>query len=348
MNDIYVPVLRWKRAERSALESLPSSDHSRLKPLLEPTPNVTTRSLSKLSRPEVISLWAEQIERARGSHPVFLDLNHVWDLVRDPAGAHVLSLLTGDAQARRLSITPVVAPGSRAVDKAAARQMATELGSGLAFRLRPHEVLSSALTNLAVELRLAASSLDIVIDCGYLQSDRRVDEMIDRLRAIDRWRSIVLLSGAFPKDLSELAKNQQHEVSRQDWLCWTSTGSAGAPTLFGDYTVQHAVFSEPPGRANYSASIRYAADEYWVVMRGESVFLADGPGFQQYYGQAQLLVERPEYCGQTFSAGDAYISDVANGEKGPGSAETSIRAGISHHLAFVLSQLSARGGRARS
>ena len=74
-------------------------------------------------------------------------------------------------------------------------------------------------------------------------------------------------------------------------------------------------------------------------MRGEGIRNDDGPGYAGYLGNAILLVGRPEYCGENFSAGDQYIKQMSAQTKRTGSPETWIRAGINHHLTFVVRQI---------
>src|SRR6185503_9907339 len=54
---------------------------------------------------------------------------------------------------------------------------------------------------------------------------------------------------------------------------------------------------------------------------------------------AQLLSEREEFCGRSFSYGDKYIDDLRKGI-GVGTPETLLRAGTNHHITFVADQLS--------
>lgn len=149
------------------------------------------------------------------------------------------------------------------------------------------------------------------------------------------------MSGAFSKDLADFEKNRQHTPSRDDWLSWknqvTQIDLPRYPT-YGDYTVQYPLLVEPPEFPNISASIRYTAEEYWVIMRGEG--MKTGPGSAQYAANAQLLVDRPEFRGASFSAGDRYIYNLSRYLiKGTGSPETLIRAGINHHVTLVVDQI---------
>ena len=74
-------------------------------------------------------------------------------------------------------------------------------------------------------------------------------------------------------------------------------------------------------------------------MRGEGVFNQDGPGFAQFPANAQLLCERPEFCGANFSYGDQYIEEMGMQVEKPGNAMTWLCAGINHHMTLVVHQI---------
>jgi len=79
-------------------------------------------------------------------------------------------------------------------------------------------------------------------------------------------------------------------------------------------------------------------------MRGEDVFKRDGPGFEQWPAQAILLCDLPEYCEETFSEGDKYIRQMSLQRKQTGNVVTWLRAGINHHMTFVVRQLASLHG----
>ena len=160
---------------------------------------------------------------------------------------------------------------------------------------------------------------------------------------INGWRNFIVASGAFPEDLSELQKNDIHKIERIDWKSWrdqtTEVPSVPRIPTYGDYAIQHALYLRREGPAHYSASIRYTAEDYWLIMRGEDVFREDGPGFDQWPAQAVLLCDLPEYCRETFSAGDKYIKQMSLQRKQTGNMVTWLRAGFNHHMTFVVRQL---------
>jgi hypothetical protein len=169
------------------------------------------------------------------------------------------------------------------------------------------------------------------------------EQVIERLGA---YCTYTVVSGAFLQDLSEFEKNRQYTHDRADWLSWHNQVSAPNSRLvrkptFGDYTILYPYLVPLPRFLNVSASIRYTSDEYWVIMRGEGLNNEDGPGRSQYPAQALLLRERDEFCGDEFSAGDRYLRELGQAiGQSKGSPESLIRAGVNHHITFVVKQIS--------
>ena len=85
-----------------------------------------------------------------------------------------------------------------------------------------------------------------------------------------------------------------------------------------------------------SASIRYTAQDSWLVLKGKNL---RGNGFGQFYQVSRDLIARPEYSGRNFSWGDAYIYECGDELAGPGNLTTWRKVGTSHHLVFAVRQL---------
>jgi hypothetical protein len=119
-----------------------------------------------------------------------------------------------------------------------------------------------------------------------------------------------------------------------------SVSQAGIRNVrFGDFTIQHPTFEDNEGDfRNFSASIRYATPEYWVVIRGEGVYNEDGAGFDQWPGQALLLTARTEFAGREFSWGDAYIESMGQQTQKTGTAKTWLAAAVNHHITLTATQ----------
>jgi hypothetical protein len=344
----YVPILRWKQAEWMALRKLDPADALRITPLIElvpkafkPTERITTvdARLAKTAG-DIFENW--------GQNPLFVDLWLLPSNLCSESGEHTLSALNKEAQSYQLPLIPVTGLGRDRAYQAAALSVVQRNQQGVCVRLFLGDLrnpkLASELEDLLGYLGLKAEEVDLLVDCQITNSaDPTCADICGSTPDLHRWRTFSIASGAFPEDLSGFEKNQQYELARSDWLTWRSQVVA-SPTLprlptYSDYTIQHPEYRERSGFLNFSGSIRYTYEGYWVIMRGEGVFNEDGPGFAQWPANAQLLCERDEFCGSDFCYGDRYIEDMGMQIDKSGSATTWLRAGINHHIVFVVRQI---------
>lgn len=341
----YVPVLRWKRGERWALRQVATQDRKWITPLVEMVPS--DFDLGRRRRPvsthRVLVTAVDDLESAWGSRPIFLDL-HLLSAELRSNNLTMWGAITKQLQSRELHIIPVCSLDPES--SADAVQAVRTLGTGAALRVSAHELLRADLNarvrSILGRLAVVPEQVDVVVDVGVTgELALPAAELCARIQHLRNWRTLTLLAGAFPPDLTGLTPGVR-VLPRHDWTAWCDLRTAGdldRLPAYGDYTVQHAKYREPPLGANFSASIRYSADKHWIVMRGEGVRNQGGGGYDQWPANAMLLVDRPEYLGPDFSAGDAYISERARAPERTGNAETWIRAGINHHLTLAARQL---------
>jgi hypothetical protein len=353
----YVPILRWRPAERGALAKLGWAAESRITPLVELVPRAFHPSDARpdLSVKDVLGRIANDVLENWGQSPLFVDLGLLPASMRTRNGEHPLMALRDEAWRQQLTLVPVTGLDRGQEYQAAAQAMASESGCGLMVRLRCSDIRSipsaGDLLQLVRHLGVPPKSVDLLVDLGVsASSEVSIRKLCSALPHVHSWRSFTVASGAFPRDLSGLEKNRQHTLRRTDWVLWRDQVCEPADLMriptYCDYTIQHPVYYEydHPGPPNISASIRYTCDEYWLVMRGEGLRNPGGHGYVQYAANAALLCDRDEFCGAQFSYGDDYISEVAGrlGKRGTasyGSPMTWLRAGINHHIAFVVRQI---------
>lgn len=136
----------------------------------------------------------------------------------------------------------------------------------LCLRLFKHDFrqvgLESSIKTLLAKLGRRISDVHLIVDFQAIGEDPpEISTWLERLPMCDEWLSFTVVSGAFPRNLAELAKNQQHFISRIDLSCWREyAGEAtGRIAAYGDYGIQHGIFEENEGKQfNFSASLRYA------------------------------------------------------------------------------------------
>lgn len=330
----YVPVLRWKPAEMGALAKLSAHDRERITPLIEIIPKDFGRE-GRCPR-DVTRKKAKQIWSSWGRTPVFVDLG----LLPPTAAAPLTHLLSECSREMKLRLVPVAATTRPIQALAAIRTFHKEHDSGVCLRVNGSQLDVRSIDATLRRLAVSPAECDFIVD---LKGDfANLVTLCGALPHLSDWRSFAVLQGAFPRDLIGMPVGRC-SIPRSDWLNWRryTTSAAGAHRLptFGDYTIQCPQYDEPPAHANFSASIRYAAHDHWLIMRGEGVFNKKGPGFAQWPAHAMLLREDPDFCGAAFSFGDAYIEERAVHPDRTGSASTWLRAGINHHIVYVLRQL---------
>lgn len=285
----YVPILRWKRAEWVALGNLAMRDRTHATPLFEPTPrSFQARNNKPAPDPaNVLTKFADDIEEHWGEAPFFIDLWLLDPGLRVGNGVHPLEYLAAQTRNRNLALVPVIGFNRARNYQRAVASIISEDSHGACIRIHPAEVqsanFSENLATLLNSLRLGVRDADCLLDYqAWQQGAPTIGTLTSAIPSIDEWRTFTVASGSFPRDQTGFTVGQ-HSLPRFDWMSWRSQVSNGPIPrrlpAFSDYTIQHANFTEPPERANFSASIRYTSEDHWVIMRGESVFQDNGPGY---------------------------------------------------------------------
>ena len=364
----YVPILRWKQAEKLALHRLLAGDKEKMTPLIEiiPVPFLpktsdegTTEDAST-SKPllqvdltpdpgSVLRRQARDVLRFWGNSSFFLDLGHLEGTVPLVDGStHALAYFADLARSYRMKPVPVTTLNRPANYRAAAASILKLDRNGLCIRVNiselTDEMFARRLAEAIDELGASLAESDLVLDYGVFDVKAPgIADLLSKVPELQKWRSVIVARGAFPKDLQGL-KPGTHRIARSDWTDWVNglRGSAHSRwPSYSDYTIQYGQYIEPCKGANPSASIRYTLAEQWLIMRGEGIRNEGSPGAAQWNANAILLAENADFYGSGFSAGDAYISEMSREQKNHGSAGTWIQAGLNHHMSVVSRQIAA-------
>ncbi len=363
-NKHYIPILRWKAAEREALEQVTVKEKTLMTPLIELImPQSKEASIRSGNTPadmlkESIEIFKKklpviptEILECWGRSPVFIDLHLIDGSIRAESMESILSI--GKSldifMVPVVNIIPVVDFESDMKTRQVAVAFAKDHSHGLCLRLSRsdlrQESLSSNIEEFLKKNDLKKKDVDLLVDLQVVDDQyQSLLALINDLPDIKQWRTFTLVSGAFPPDLTKFTVPDLYKLPRADWSNWEKASSIlMRKPSFGDYTIQHALYREPVPGANPSASIRYTSKDEWLVMRGQGLRSPKSSGHAQYPANAKLLADTPEYkfFGPTFSYGDAYIAKIGKdvNSKETGNPRTWLRAGINHHIACVASQL---------
>jgi hypothetical protein len=353
--------MRWKAAEKEALQHLSDEEKGFVTPLVEiimPHPKSSKKKNGEDKTPqelleESISMLSsltpkipQEILRFWGRTSVFIDINLIDESVRIKSLSEILEI----GELLETPLVPVIGLNTKRNIQDAIVSLAKKYNHGLCLRLfRSDFTNQTTLAKRVIEFlklhELSEERTDLLVDFQIADNQSpKINEVIQHIPTILKWRTFIMASGSFPPDLTRFTIDL-HFIPRHDWIFWMDQINSGKllrKPSFADYIIQHPIYREPVRGANPSASIRYTLNEKWMIMRGQGLRSPKSAGHAQYPALAQLLARRPEFFGEKFSFGDQYIA-----EKGrdintieTGTPRTWLRAGINHHLACVVSQIS--------
>jgi Beta protein len=269
----YVPVLRWKGAERGALRDVSASDRTSVTPLIELLPGHMRPRRKKHGPVTSDDFWVvvEQLVDAWGPLPLFLDVSRAQNTPyrgsRDCAAIKLFSALG----AAGLHIIPTASLNQPTSFQETVAAVAKIDNRGAAMRIPITQLgdaqLGETLRQLVERLETSPEAIDLIVEYGLINSSApTLSYVCHRVPMLKRWRTFTVLAGSFPHDLIEFRKPGQYEIPREEWTQWVR-GIQQIPALlrrpaFGDYTNQHPIYEEPIEGANPSVSIRYASDTY--------------------------------------------------------------------------------------
>ena len=340
----YVPILKWKRAEQSALRMFDDPNKDITIPLIElvmPTVQLDRLEGEKGSRKRVRKTDAEisrevvlkfkerrmleipeEIEQSWGTRPVFVDFTLLYDYEGQRTTAlkvNALENIISTGVHRGLQLKPVLNLNDDSTIKMAIASLAHELNQGICLRIAPSDLVGIDALNDKIETLLAAlglsrNAIDLLIDIketnedkGWCQQFLNASQGINNL---EEWRTFIFASGAFPENLSKCRLDNLTLLPRYDWQIWLSAvkrRSLARNPIFSDYTIRNPIFNERLQYFNPTPSIKYTLENDWLILKG-----AMGQR-EHYLANAKLLVEdMPDsYYGEEFSWGDRNIFEKA-------------------------------------
>jgi Beta protein len=349
---IYLPILKAKLGEycgaRETSEELkpfvapivvvpPASDldHEKGRPLV-PAEHV------RLFGPRIFSSW--------GKRPIFVDalnLDDAWH--KEGLVDHPLTALI--QRARSVGSMPMpVTSLRRSPEYQLAVKRAFEFDRyGVCLRLgledMESETLAKALDRFLKEANCSPSETALIVDFSardFGDPSTFAELLIDRLNHLpylNDWRLVAFSGTEFPQKIS-VAPEKSKSFRRGEWIVAEKLLARKSELirlpLFSDYGIEHPVFATGDGRGA-NVHLRYSTSADYMIHKGKKF---GEVGYAGIIAVAKALIGSDYFHGEGYSAGDKMIFDWANGHIPPGTASMWRQAGVCHHLALVVRQLS--------
>lgn len=336
----YVPIMRTKAGELTAMQHLGSAAIQQMLPLLELN-NIQWSEDDLQEKPDKLA------GRLKTAWPwdtlVLLDCSILDGNQRN------LTAALQSCRSAGLNFIPTLTINRSQKYYTTVIQDALSAGLGIGLRLPVNAETADFATTTRQMMALHAlppEQVDMVVDLGASQAMPPayapwLAGLINATPDVARFRTFAIAGTTFPRNMSEFPAGQIRHASRGEWALWRNIiGIRGLarPIDFGDYTAAYPEDVDfDPKKMRMGAKIKYTVEESWLIVKGRGIKTR---GFEQYRGLCRSLMQQPEYKGAAFSWGDRFIDNCANGTGGPGNAQTWVTVAVNHHLAFVADQLS--------
>lgn len=341
----YVPVLKWRMGEYQALLRLDDAVKEWVTPLLEiPTEgwNFETEAPMR-SLDDHLATFGDKLFSKWGARPCFVDSPYLDGASLMASGQHHVEHIFSKTQQAGCHAVPVAGLQRDAAYLAAIRSVVRTQNLGLCIRLEADDFdtdLMSALTGLLERLDVRPDAVDLVVDLeASIAASPTIQAQawfayISMVQPLP-WRSLTVVSTAFPSALGAAQYRPHGRAPRSDWLAYKQLvrllGSSRIPT-FGDYATSAPNTSElDPRMLDPNAKIKYTLDDEWIVFVGAQV---KRYGRAQYRTMCQDMVGAIPifFMGSPYSWGDAYIENCANGVETTGGTSTWPSVATNHHV----------------
>jgi hypothetical protein len=326
----YVPLLRAKAGEATALINLTPAAKDRMFPILHLPAATPTTFVARLG-----PAWAGRR----------LGLDGLYNYDTTGSGAAMQGTFNG-LTAAGVVVVPCVEYGAPPGYLTLVSGLAHSAGTGLVVKVRLGHL--GAVTGWLATGAWQPHQVDLVVMAGHVADfghgvlDQLVLHSLQTLPNATTWRSVTLAGSAAPKDMSNLGLGA-NMVPRLDWQLWSATaGQLPYQVDFGDHGISHPDMTEPPGFVMGSAtvSVRYTLDDHWLVIKGRPVTGNTGiPMGAQYSSHAATLSGSAGFGGLLACWGDNRIGLIVSGSGTPGSRQTWVEIGANRHLSLVADRL---------
>lgn len=342
----YVPTLKLKTGEKDALAILSPATKQRITPILQVVERVGTKPIDA----HIETAFKKVQSAVIGLPRFFIDPVEI-----ESAGAAAAKAVFDQCRNLGVPFTPV-AGFSRPADLTVAAMQATGR-MGLALRLTRADFEKGTLAAMFPAYlsthSISAGETDLILDLGSVEdmiSDgitALAESFLASVPHLLQWKTLTLLSSAFPKSMQHVERDSHAYVDRAEWQAWRDHlrkpgPSVLRPPTFGDWGIQHPAGVEKfdPLKMQASAAIRYATESKWLLIKGRGTKKLP-PGKQMPGLAAQLAAgpHKKSFAGVQHCAACALIVAAANGAPKLGSLTKWRQVGTAHHITTTVESI---------
>lgn len=333
-NIVYVPMLKTKRGEFSAVEQLSDIVKSCIKPLFI----LTTEEAEKRS----LSL-SDDITKRWGCRPFYIDLNRS-DSYAVIQGQSIFNYVLNQLSIAQLNYTPVI--DAHYVQPDIINHI-IQNNTSVCIRVETNKFCNQTVIDIRnIISNLNGNKIDLLID---YQTEVKADKQAQSFDIEVYYNlicsnfstvvnNIIIGGSSIPKVLLRADYTPYGTNPRLFWQGYSefiSKNQFNRLPLFSDYSIVYPHEPEALDFMNPNSKIRYSFNDQYLFIVGKTI---KDEGHSQNHDLADILVNSGYFMGFNFSWGDSYISDCATKTANCGNMETWIKVGHNHHITLAARQ----------
>jgi hypothetical protein len=334
----YVPILRWKKGEQTALLQLSSAGKTNVFPLIILTseqykPKKETKAKSSVPSADV---FAEMVLNCWGKGAFYLDATALPDL---PNAQHPLTDICASARLKGIELIPCTKLSASGPYNSAARAANNVDKAGIAIRLDLGDVANAP--QWAGSWFIPIQETDLIIDIGG--NTRMVQQMLPQAQATihglhlaNQWRTVTFAGTTMPLDFSGMTQGV-HLIPRIEKVIWQTIAN-GAPFRldYGDYTTvpANAISRDIPW--GYPINAKYTLNDDFLICKGISPTGLGGIDMDlQLIQHANTIVNYPSRNPLSHCWADTQIGAIAGKSLKPSNLATWVQYSVNRHIELV-------------
>lgn len=335
----YISILKKKAGELRAVKGLSVGLWDRWNPLFELLSDEEDPVAASASAVTSISDSCSKYAM------VFVDFDTL-----DYLSAHQVNAILVALEANDICAVPVLTLSTNDEARSGINEYVLAHGRRAAFRIFFDDIdadFAARAAALIEAIGLDVSQSHLIFDLGYIEPNLVTTIGVAfpvigaQLPQLGEWQTVTLAGTGIPK-IFDIPGGTNAELPRTEWEFVNSVKARFANGVkrldYGDYAITNPqiVDNFDPTKMKISPKIVYASDNEWIAYKGKAT---KGIGFKATHAMCRSLIQRPEFKGAAFSAGDHYINACAQEVDGPGNSMTWKQAGTNHHITFVAEQV---------
>lgn len=349
---LYVPIIKSKRGEFTAVRLLQDDIKERIRPFVDVLP--PSRFVKKPKTLAEQLNWVADHVATAWAGPLWVDTFDVGPAIAE--GKQVaIEFVCRALRAKTLMPIPVTGFEREAIHDQAVGKLLSEVATGVCLRLEEEDLLLPAklpalLGSKMKLLGVEPPSVDLLLDLRYLDETpsatrvQLVARALQCIQTLDQWRSIILAGSSMPISLEGVCARGAHGyLVRRELETWLALQHATVKRLptFGDYTTVPPQFADMDTRTiakHLGPNVKYTVEGRWYISRGHSF---QKGGSTQYFDIAKNIVSLPSFRGPAASNGDRFIAQRAKGgaDTKCGNPEQWVTASVNSHISWQTRRL---------